>query len=164
MIEILNGSLSILVALVLLTWGGNWACVLLLERTKLIAARDILLKEAQAREEVARRELAVACGTHQIPFVPSQPGPSNSGRWIGNLERVLLVAGLLAGSWEVLAGVVALKTVARFKEIDQQIHAEYFLVGSLFSLAWAFMVARAWVFYDQRWGAHVYDWLFKFVG
>ena len=29
------------------------------------------------------------------------------------------------------------ETVARFKELDERLHAEYFLVGSLFSILWA---------------------------
>ncbi|MEM9234876.1 MAG: hypothetical protein AAGA69_11660, partial [Pseudomonadota bacterium] len=54
-----------------------------------------------------------------------------AGRVIGILERSLIAAGILTGKWEVMAAVIALKTVARYKELEQQIQAEYFLIGSL---------------------------------
>ena len=43
-----------------------------------------------------------------------------AGRVIGILERVLIFVGLVASSWEILAGVVALKTVARYSDLDKQ--------------------------------------------
>jgi len=87
----------------------------------------------------------------------------SAGRLIGWLERLVLAAGLLSNSWEILAAVIALKTVARFKELDQQDFAEYFLVGSLFSILWAILVTGAWMLYDQQLGigmrATLLDWL-----
>jgi hypothetical protein len=35
--------------------------------------------------------------------------PSVAGRLIGSLERIIIAIGILAGSWEVLVAVVALK-------------------------------------------------------
>jgi len=75
-----------------------------------------------------------------------------AGWLIGWLERLLLAIGMLAHSWEVLVAVVALKTVARFKELDDQEFAEQFLVGSLFSVLWAIVVTSAWLAYDGRLG------------
>ena len=99
------------------------------------------------------------------PGVPdsSADGAFSAGRLIGWLERLVLAAGLLSNSWEILAAVIALKTVARFKELDQRDFAEYFLVGSLFSILWAIVVTGAWMLYDQHWGvgmrATLMDWL-----
>ena len=75
-----------------------------------------------------------------------------AGWLIGWLERLLLAIGILTHSWEVLVAVVALKTVARFKELDDQHFAEYFLVGSLFSVLWAVVVTSGWLAYDQNFG------------
>jgi hypothetical protein len=63
----------------------------------------------------------------------------NVGRIIGYLERGLFTIGLIAKSWELLTITVAIKTIARYKELDKQIPAEYFLVGSLTSLMWTFI-------------------------
>lgn len=78
-----------------------------------------------------------------------------AGRIIGSFERLLIAIGLIAGSWEVLAGVVALKSVGRFKDLDEQISAEYFLVGSLFSLLWSVTVTGVWLAYDRNVGLNV---------
>jgi F0F1-type ATP synthase membrane subunit c/vacuolar-type H+-ATPase subunit K len=56
---------------------------------------------------------------------------------IGWLERTLIVAGLAAGRPELLAVVVAVKSVARLPEFKNETFAEYFLIGSLLSLTGA---------------------------
>ncbi|HWA89281.1 MAG TPA: hypothetical protein VG889_04555 [Rhizomicrobium sp.] len=81
-----------------------------------------------------------------------QPAELNVGRYIGLLERVLIVVGILRGSWEVMAAVIALKTVARYKDLDEQITAEYFLVGSLASILWALVIAYLFSLYDHAYG------------
>lgn len=123
-----------LVALLLLTWGGNLACKLLLRWSGLSAAR-------------------VAAGADPPLVETSPPGKEpRVGRVIGDLERLTIAAGLLLGAWEVLVAVVALKSVARFKDLEEKLNAEYFLVGSLFSVLWAVVVTFAWRAYDARWG------------
>lgn len=89
--------------------------------------------------------------------------PVGVGAWIGAFERLLVAAGLLTGAWEILIAVIALKTVSRFKEIDERIHAEYFLVGSLFSLLWALGIARLWQLYDLNWGVKMSAWIFPIL-
>jgi len=84
------------------------------------------------------------------------PTPVHSaGRWIGALERLILAVGIIAHSWEILAAVIALKTVARFKDMDERAFAEYFLVGSLFSIFWTMLVTGAWLAYDHKVGGDV---------
>lgn len=78
-----------------------------------------------------------------------------AGRVIGILERVLIFVGLVASSWEILAGVVALKTVARYSDLDKQDKAEYFLVGSLASILWAVAMTALIALYDREWGFNV---------
>jgi hypothetical protein len=78
----------------------------------------------------------------------------SAGRIIGWLERLILAIGIIAHSWEVLAGIIALKSVARFKELDTKLPAEYFLVGSLFSVLWAMLITGVWLIYDQELGIH----------
>jgi hypothetical protein len=75
-----------------------------------------------------------------------------AGRVIGVLERMLIFVGLTANSWEILAGVVALKTVARYSKLDEQNKAEYFLIGSLASILWAVLVTLAAALYDRHLG------------
>lgn len=76
-----------------------------------------------------------------------------AGRVIGSLERLVLAIGIVTQSWPVFAAVIALKSVARFKELDDKTFAEYFLVGSLFSIFWAVLVTGAWLWVDAALGA-----------
>ncbi|MEO0880282.1 MAG: hypothetical protein AAFY22_11290, partial [Pseudomonadota bacterium] len=79
----------------------------------------------------------------------------NAGALIGGLERSLVVIGVIGARWEIIAAVVAIKTVARYKELEKQLNAEYFLIGSLFSLLWGTMVAVLILIYDARFGFQI---------
>jgi hypothetical protein len=63
----------------------------------------------------------------------------HAGRLIGWLERSLIVAGIAAGKPELLAVVVAVKSIARLQEFKDETFAEYFLIGTLLSLAGAIL-------------------------
>ncbi|PCG15014.1 MULTISPECIES: hypothetical protein [Sphingomonas] len=123
------------VALLLLTMTGNWACRLMVN---LIGLRDAMAGVAQST--------------------------AAAGRYIGALERLVIAIGLVVHSWEAVAAVIALKTIARFKELDKQLPAEYFLVGSLFSLLWAIAVTTAWLAYDRHVGANIAGAIVPLVG
>lgn len=72
-----------------------------------------------------------------------------AGRYIGLFERLLMSLGVIVDHWEIIVAVIALKTVARYRELNDQITAEYFLVGSLVSLLWAVLVTVALVIFDK---------------
>lgn len=65
------------------------------------------------------------------------------GRVIGMLERTFAVTLILLGHWEALGLLVAAKSLARFKALDQREQAEYYLVGTLVSLLGATLSALA---------------------
>ncbi|MNJ92624.1 hypothetical protein D3C87_102980 [compost metagenome] len=56
------------------------------------------------------------------------------GRFIGALERAVMAVGIYLDKWEIVTAVIALKALARFKQLDDKNFAEYFLVGSLSSI------------------------------
>ncbi|MEO1196714.1 MAG: hypothetical protein AAFX45_11130 [Pseudomonadota bacterium] len=106
---------------------------------------------------IAHRALSRLIGQPATP--PAEPGDSattppdpRNGRVIGTLERLVLAAALVFQSWPLVAAVIALKSVARFKALEQKVFAEYFLIGSFFSLLWALLITGAWLAYDARWG------------
>ncbi len=93
------------------------------------------------------------------------PTPAHSaGRWIGVLERLVLAIGIVVHSWEILAAVIALKSLARFKDMEKRYFAEYFLVGSLFSILWTMIVTGAWMAYDHRIGSDMRGTVARWVG
>lgn len=64
----------------------------------------------------------------------------NRGRAIGNLERLLMVIVIGLGSYEALGFLVAAKGLIRAREFEDRNFAEYFILGSLTSVAVALVV------------------------
>ena len=65
------------------------------------------------------------------------------GRAIGVLERALTLTFVLLGQYGAAGLVVAAKSLARFKALEDREFAEYFLVGTLASLLLAVAVGVA---------------------
>jgi hypothetical protein len=63
------------------------------------------------------------------------------GATIGVLERILIVLFVLTGSEAAIGFVVAAKTLARFRLLDDRDFAEYYLLGTLASVAVAIVSA-----------------------
>ncbi len=63
------------------------------------------------------------------------------GATIGVLERILVVVFVLTGTEAAIGFVVAAKTLARFRQLDDRDFAEYYLLGTLASVAVAIITA-----------------------
>jgi hypothetical protein len=76
---------------------------------------------------------------------PASPGPvgltARVGSTIGVLERLLIVVFVLTGTDAAIGFVVAAKTLARFRQLDDREFAEYYLLGTLASVAVAIVTA-----------------------
>jgi hypothetical protein len=68
---------------------------------------------------------------------PAYATPARIGATIGILERLLIATFVLTGSTAAIGFVVAAKTLARFKQLDDRDFAEYYLLGTLASVALA---------------------------
>ncbi|MBS3928134.1 MAG: hypothetical protein KGZ65_06830 [Sphingomonadales bacterium] len=134
MLTIAHATAYCLIGVYLLTSAGNFACRLLFHTSGMKAA-------IEATDEATK----------------------SAGRIIGSLERIVLASTIIVGRWEILAAVIALKTIARFKELDKQLNAEYFLIGSLFSVIWSMAITGAWIAYDHRFGADIHHSLVALV-
>ncbi len=70
---------------------------------------------------------------------PAEPArlasPLRVGEAIGILERLLIAALLLVRAEAAIGLVIAAKTLARFKQLDDREFAEYYLLGTLASVA-----------------------------
>ena len=119
----------------LIWWVGNKLCRKVL---------DLATVEVSPKEDVQEK--------HAVENVAFK-----AGRYIGLFERLLISLGIIVHQWEIIVAVIALKTVARYKEIDNQITAEYFLVGSLVSLLWAVLVTVALVIFDRDVGIGIFQ-------
>ena len=61
-----------------------------------------------------------------------------TGRWIGILERVIVLSLILNDSLGSVAFVLTAKSIARFNELSDRDFAEYYLIGTLASTMLAF--------------------------
>ncbi|MGZ6269106.1 MAG: DUF3307 domain-containing protein [Candidatus Limnocylindrales bacterium] len=66
---------------------------------------------------------------------PRLASPARVGEAIGILERLLIVALLLAHAEAAIGLVIAAKTLARFRQLDDREFAEYYLLGTLASVS-----------------------------
>ena len=56
------------------------------------------------------------------------------GRYIGGLERLIVLALLIFGQYGSIAIVFTAKSIARFKQLEDRDFAEYYIFGSLLSV------------------------------
>lgn len=61
------------------------------------------------------------------------------GRAIGALERALALTLVLLGEYTAVGWIIAAKSLARFKQLEDREFAEYFLVGTLASFMLALL-------------------------
>lgn len=66
-------------------------------------------------------------------FTYSTP-PRSRGKLIGYIERLLVIILTVIGAYPSIAFIIAAKSIARFKQLDDRNWAEYFLLGTLSSI------------------------------
>ena len=95
----------------------------------------------------ARVQAELVAPVEELPPPPSSSvQAARVGSTIGILERILIVVFVLTGSEAAIGFVVAAKTLARFRLLDDRDFAEYYLLGTLASVAVAIitgLIARA---------------------
>jgi len=64
----------------------------------------------------------------------------NRGKYIGNLERLMILFVVLVGSYETIGFIIAGKGLIRAKEFEDRDFAEYFLIGTFTSVGIAIVV------------------------
>jgi hypothetical protein len=67
--------------------------------------------------------------------IPPVPPPSQVGATIGVLERLLIVVFVVISAEAAVGFVIAAKTIARFRLLDDRDFAEYYLLGTLGSVS-----------------------------
>ena len=88
---------------------------------------------------VAPDAVAVAVPAPTVSAGP--PSPARVGATIGIIERLLIVGLVMTGASAAVGFVVAAKTIARFRQLDDRHFAEYYLLGTLGSVAVALLSA-----------------------
>jgi hypothetical protein len=65
--------------------------------------------------------------------------PAKVGATIGVMERLIVCALVLVGEYAAIGLVIAAKTIARFKQLEDRQFAEYYLLGTLASVSVAIL-------------------------
>ena len=63
-----------------------------------------------------------------------------TGKWIGILERILILIFLFTNQLASIGIIIAVKSLARFKMMDNKIFSEYYLIGTLLSVVYTFVL------------------------
>lgn len=82
-----------------------------------------------------------AVGFDPTADAPTTGSPARVGEAIGVLERLLIVTFVMTGAETAVGFVIAAKTIARFKQLDDRGFAEYYLLGTLASVSVAIVSA-----------------------
>jgi hypothetical protein len=93
----------------------------------------------EAEPDPAMTEAAAAAEAARDAMPRAQT--ARVGGTIGILERILIVVFVLTGSEVAIGFVVAAKTLARFRLLDDRDFAEYYLLGTLGSVAVALITS-----------------------
>ena len=121
----------VLVSLFLVNTRGAYYFVL-----ALVSPRDLRRTGVQPAAELPPADGAPAPESRDPPRRPCQCGaPARIGATIGALERILIVTFVLVGATAAVGVVIAVKTLARFKQLDDRGFAEYYLLGTLASVS-----------------------------
>lgn len=111
------------------------AIVLFNVRGATYVVRGILNKCGALPELVVPQQSSVTEHPHRVVTETSVDAVEfNRGRWIGNLERVILLVIVAEASYPSIAFLMAAKTFIRSKDLENREWAEYFLLGTLASI------------------------------
>jgi hypothetical protein len=83
----------------------------------------------------ATQALSATPAAEAVPARRSVASPAKVGATIGIIERLLIVTLMLTNAQAAVGLVVAAKTIARFKQLDDRLFAEYYLLGTLASVS-----------------------------
>ncbi len=65
---------------------------------------------------------------------------AETGRFIGFLERMLIVIFLIKNQFSAIGFLVGIKSIARFKMMENKIFSEYYLIGTLSSITYTIVI------------------------
>ncbi|WP_171051690.1 DUF3307 domain-containing protein [Alteribacter natronophilus] len=131
-------AVAIISLLITGTWAAGYFLGILLQN---ITPKDDIQKNhytiENERTEVRTRMLPNGERESEMVTVKTEQlyrdSPQKTGRYIGMLERLLIIVLLVLQLPHGLAFLAALKSLTRFKQFDNKQFAEYYLIGTIAS-------------------------------
>ena len=72
--------------------------------------------------------------------IPDAENLANAGKWIGIIERIIILVFVLQSQFSAIGLLIAAKGIIRFNEKDrQEIKTEYLVIGTLMSIGIAIL-------------------------
>lgn len=93
--------------------------------------------------------LLVGRVVRNMPAAQLNQGSYRAGAMVGILERLLIFFLVLVGEWGVIGFVIAAKSIARFKELEDKSYTDYYLTGTMTSILIAALTG-----YIATWARH----------
>jgi len=81
--------------------------------------------------------MLVGRAVRDMPGAGLNSGGSGAGARVGSLERLIVFLLIVAGEWGVIGFVIAAKSIARFKELEDKAFTDYYLAGTFTSILFA---------------------------
>jgi hypothetical protein len=76
--------------------------------------------------------------------IPDAENLANAGKWIGIIERIIILIFVLQGQYSAIGLLIAAKAIIRFSDKDrQEIKTEYLVIGTLISIGLAIITGLA---------------------
>ncbi|UJL46059.1 DUF3307 domain-containing protein [Virgibacillus sp. NKC19-16] len=123
--------LAMVILVLINTFGISYLLSILLKNlTPPSSTTDMKVEEKEVEENNSTSSMKT---TTRIT-IEYQQEHKNLGRYIGILERILIMIFVVNESLTGIALLVAIKSITRFKQFDDKRFAEYYLVGTLLSI------------------------------
>lgn len=128
------------ILIILNTYGASYLIAILLQNLAPPESTTNTSVEERETEEKGSRSLSKIT-THVTTHYPKQS--INLGRYIGILERLLIMVFVINQALTSITVLVAMKSITRFKQFEDRRFAEYYLVGTLLSIVAAVFIGYA---------------------
>lgn len=129
--------LALGILLIIATYGTSYFLAIVLKN---LAPEDSIIhskQERQKKEEYHRVTSTITTTEVSLAY-PKQH--KNIGRYIGMLERLLIIILVVNQALTSITILVAIKSITRFKQFEDKRFAEYYLIGTLFSIVIAICI------------------------
>ncbi|MCG3795978.1 hypothetical protein CON78_29970 [Bacillus toyonensis] len=92
------------------------------------------LKDVLNKEGVLKTDNAQASISEEYSYMVIKEQSFSRGKIIGYVERILVIVLVFQNQYAAIGFILAAKSLARFKQMDDRDWAEYFLLGTLVSI------------------------------
>lgn len=118
----------------------------LIVENKMIALNDIIVEVYQEKNiwivlmgymaVIWPMRFVIALATNRWRKEIQNEGLMDAGKWVGQIERILILTFVIVNKFEAIGFLIAAKSIFRFSDINKdRKEAEYILIGTLLSFA-----------------------------